>query len=307
MDDKMFENRNRTLLIINPRAGKMKTRSQLLNITDELSVGGREITVYTTKCRGDATRLARDLSPRYDTIICRGGDGTLNEVINGVMTIEKEKRPPVGYVPSGSTNDFARSLNISSNPKKCVNHLVRGREIPHDIGLFNDEKYFTYISCFGAFTDLTYNTSQFAKNIFGHAAYSSQILAAFRRLKHINTKVTFDDNEVIEDDLVYGAVSNALSFANILKMDKNIVDFDDGKFEVTLVKYPSNATDFLNTCKDMVTGKGHYNPKYVYFRQAKKIKFEFKEDVSWTLDGEYGGKGKIATVEALHQAVNFIR
>ena len=118
MDDSMFENRNKTLVIINPRAGKMKTKHQLFNITDELSASGREITVYTTKCRGHATTLAHDLSPDFDTVICRGGDGTLNEVINGVMTVDKDKRPPVGYVPSGSTNDFAKSLDISSNPKR---------------------------------------------------------------------------------------------------------------------------------------------------------------------------------------------
>lgn len=305
MDDSMFENRNKTLVIINPRAGKMKTKHQLFNITDELSASGREITVYTTKCRGHATTLAHDLSPDFDTVICRGGDGTLNEVINGIMTVDKDKRPPVGYVPSGSTNDFAKSLDISSNPKKCVEHLLRGRVIPHDIGLFNEKRYFTYISCFGAFTDLTYNTSQVAKNLFGHAAYSSQILGAFKRLPHIQTKVTLDDGEVIEGDIVYGAVSNTLSLGSILKMDRNIVDFDDGKFEVILVKFPKNLNEFSKIVKSMISR--NYDPNYVYFRQAKSVKFEFDQEVPWTLDGEYGGKGYTAKVENLQKAVDFIR
>lgn len=305
MDDRMFENRNKTLVIINPRAGKIKTRSQLLNITDELSVGGNEVTFYTTKGRGDATNLAEKLAPEFDTVICRGGDGTLNEVVNGLMRVDKEHRPPLGYVPSGSTNDFARSLNISSNPKKCVEHLLRGRQIPHDIGCFNEERYFTYVACFGAFTDLTYNTSQVAKNIFGHAAYTSQIPAAFRRLQRIKSKIILDENEVIEDDIVYGGISSTLSLSNILKMDRNVVSFDDGKFEVTLVKYPNNFVDFNKTCKCMITRD--YDPKFIYFRQASKIEFEFETEVAWTLDGEYGGKGTTARIDVFPKAIDVIR
>lgn len=305
MDDRMFENRNKTLVIINPKAGKIKTRSQLLNITDELSVGGNEVTFYTTKGRGDATNLAKNLAPEFDTVICRGGDGTLNEVVNGLMQVDKSHRPPLGYVPSGSTNDFARSLDISSNPKRCVEHLLRGRQIPHDIGFFNGERYFTYAACFGAFTDLSYNTPQKAKNMFGHLAYTSQIPDALRRLQRIRAKVIIDDEEVIEDDFAYGGVSSTLSLSNVLKMDRNVVSFDDGKFEVTLVKYPNNLTVFNKTCKCMVTR--NYDPKYIYFRQASKVEFEFDQEVSWTLDGEYGGKGKTARVDVIHNAIDVIR
>lgn len=305
MDDRMFENRNKMLVIINPRAGKTKTRSQLLNITDELSVGGNEVTFYTTKCRGDGTNLAENLGRDFDTVICRGGDGTLNEVVNGLMKIEKENRPPLGYVPSGSTNDFARSLNISSNPKKCVQHLLRGRQIPHDIGYFNGERYFTYVACFGAFTDLSYNTSQNAKNLFGHLAYTSQIPDALRRLQNIKAKVILDDDEVIEDEFAYGGVSSTLSLSNVLKIDRNLVSFDDGKFEVILVKYPKNLSVFNKTCKCMVTR--NYDPKYVYFRQASKVEFEFDQEISWTLDGEYGGKGTQAHIDVIHNAIDVIR
>ncbi|MBQ7580905.1 MAG: YegS/Rv2252/BmrU family lipid kinase [Clostridia bacterium] len=305
MDDKMFENRNKTLVIINPKAGKMKTKGQLLNITDELSVGGNEVTFYTTKGRGDGTSLAENLGREFDTVICRGGDGTLNEVVNGLMKIEKEKRPPLGYVPSGSTNDFARSLNISSNPKKCVNHLLRGRQIPHDIGFFNGERYFTYAACFGAFTDLSYNTSQKFKNLFGHLAYTSQILDALRRLQRIKAKVTIDGDEVIEDEFAYGGVSSTLSLSNIIKMDRNVVSFDDGKFEVILVKFPKDINVFNKTSKCMLTR--NYDPKYIYFRQAKKVEFEFVQDIAWTLDGEYGGTGTTAQIDVIEKAIDIIR
>ena len=263
------------------------------------------MTCYTTKCRNDATNIAENLAREFDTVICRGGDGTLNEVVNGLMKVEKEHRPPLGYVPSGSTNDFARSLNISSNPKKCVDHLLRGRQIPHDIGYFNNERYFTYAACFGAFTDLSYNTSQVAKNLVGHIAYTSQIFDGLRRLQHIPVKVTLDDNEVIEDDIVYGGISSTLSLSNVLKMDRNLVEFDDGKFEVTLVKFPKNLTDFNKTCKCMV--RRNYDPKYIYFRQSSKIELEFQNETPWTLDGEFGGKVKNTVVEVIPKAIKIIR
>ena len=297
--------RNKTLVIINPRAGKLKTKRQLFSITDDLSVGGHEVTVYTTTCRGDATKLAYNLGKSYDSIVCRGGDGTLNEVVNGVMKLDEDKRPPIGYVPSGSANDFARSLNISSNPKKCVKHLLKGNPIPHDIGLFNKEKHFTYISCFGAFTDLTYNTSQFAKNIMGHAAYSAQIFNVLSKLPHNKVKVTFDDGEVVEEDIVYGAVSNTVSFAGVLKYKPDVVDFKDGKFEVLLVKYPKNLTEFNKIAKCIVHSE--YDPQYICFKQVSSIKFEFENEVAWTLDGEYGGKNTVFEIENLNKAVKFIR
>lgn len=298
-------NRRKTLLIVNPKAGKLKTKRQLFDVTDALSSGGHETTVYTTTCRGDATRFARELSEPYDAVICRGGDGTLNEVITGIMALEPEKRPPIGFIPSGSTNDFAKSLNISSNSKKSVKQAMMGEAIYHDIGRLNKEKYFNYICCFGAFTELAYKTSQAAKNLIGNAAYFSQFFKALSRLEHNHIKVTIDDDEVIEDDIVYGAVCNTRSIAGVLSFDPEVAKLNDGYFEVLLVKFPKNVNVFNKTSKCLLTKD--YNEDYVYFRQASKVMFEFEREVPWTTDGEFGGKGSEALVENIHNAVKIIR
>lgn len=298
-------NKKKILVIINPKAGKLKTKRQLFDIAEVLSSAGNETTVYTTTCRGDATRMARDLSEPYDIVVCRGGDGTLNEVVSGMMAVEEGKRKPIGYIPSGTTNDLARSLGISHDSKKSALQVLNGSLYPHDVGSFNENKFFTYVACFGAFITTTYKTSQVSKNFLGHAAYMAKAVDTLKEIHHIKVKITIDDDEVIEDDIIYGSVSNTLSLAKIITIDKNLVNFNDGLFEVVLAKFPKNANELTKTIRCLL--EKDYNEKYIYFRQASKIKIEFDKGVAWSLDGEYGGDPKEVVIENKHQAINIIR
>ena len=202
------------LFVYNPKAGKAMIRNKLADILDIFTAGGYEITIIPTQKHGDATEIVKNRSDVYDVVVCSGGDGTLDEVVNGMLL--SDHRTPLGYIPAGSTNDYGESLGLSKNMVQAAETAVSGRDYSCDMGLFNDD-VFVYIAAFGLFTDVSYETDQEMKNVLGHLAY---VLEGMKRLSNIRSfpmKVTHD-GEVIEDEFIFGMVTNSRSvggFKNI--------------------------------------------------------------------------------------------
>lgn len=271
------------LFIYNPHAGKANIRSNLLDIIDTFTKAGFEVTAHPTQKQGDAIAATLHKAHRFDLLACCGGDGTLDEVVTGMM--QRSYRIPIGYVPAGTTNDFARSLKIPGNMRKAAQTIVNGKRFACDIGSFNDDT-FVYIAAFGLFTDVSYETDQHYKNVLGHLAY---ILEGARRLNKYpsyHLKVTSNDT-VIEDDFMFGMVTNSTSVGGFKNITGHHVHLDDGVFEVTLIKKPKNVVE-LNQIMAALVGK-NIDAECMYCFKTAHIDFACEEDIPWTLDGEYGG------------------
>lgn len=290
--------------IYNPRSGKGTIASKISGIIDTLTAAGYEITVHPTQSKGDATvtaeRICGCVSPEYDYILCSGGDGTLNEVISGVMN--SEHKLPVAYIPSGTTNDFAHSLNIPDNPDKALETILSGQIVPVDIGSFND-KYFTYIAAFGALTEVSYETPQQYKNILGHAAY---LLEGMRHLKNIqsyNLTVTYNGTSVT-DDFILGMISNTAYVGGLLSM--NDFSLNDGMYEVTLIRTPGNPIELQKIFSSLLNIGIDIDTEHVLYFKTSDIKIECNEEVAWTIDGESGGKHSLVHIKNNRKAISFL-
>ena len=245
---------------------------------------GFDTTIYTTQEKGDATRKVVECGKSFDRIMCSGGDGTLDEVVTGMRQIHLHV--PLGYIPAGSTNDFAKSLGIPSDMVKATEIAVGEKIFSCDVGQLNDDT-FVYIAGFGLFTEISYETSQEMKNIFGHAAY---LLSAAQSLASIpNHMMQIEVNgEVIEDRFIYGMITNSISVGGFKGLTGKNIELDDGEFEVTLIKHPSNPLE-LNEIITYLTGLIS-DTNMVYCYKAKSIHIRSRERVPWTLDGEFGGE-----------------
>lgn len=288
--------------IFNLQSGKAKIASKLGMIIDIFTKADYEVTARPTQGKLDAAEVAEYACNNvFDMILCSGGDGTLNEVIQGVMKCEK--RLPIGYLPAGSTNDFAKGMEITTNIDQAVKDIVNGVPSYCDIGCFNGRKYFTYIAAFGAFTEVTYETPQLVKNLLGHVAYILNGLSHLNKIKSYHVKITAD-NETLEDDYIFGMVTNSSSVAGLLSLNDFL--YDDGQYEVTLIKTPGNVLDLQRIVHSLLNLDIDIDTKYIKSFRTSKIKFESEEEISWTVDGEYGGSSKIADVENINKAVQFI-
>ena len=272
------------LFIVNPRAGKRKSREPLFDAVSIYSEAGYLVSVRVTSHPGEATELAEDLGEEFDLVVCHGGDGTLNETVNGVMRIPKEKRPAVSYLPGGSTNDFAASLNISSNPAEAALSAMRLEPRKLDVGRFG-ERNFVYVASFGAFTKTTYTVPQDIKNVFGHFAYMLDGVKNLDTLCPYRMKITAD-GEVFDGEYLFGAISNSTSIAGLMKLSDEEVLFNDGLFELLLVPVPRTPAAMQALILALVN-KDYYNSEGLIFRHVKHVTAETAEDIPWTLDGEY--------------------
>jgi len=288
------------LLILNPISG---IRKAARNLTDIISVFNRadyDTHIYVTACHGDAAKAVHQLGSEADIIVCCGGDGTLNETVTGV--IEAGLDVPIGYIPSGSTNDFASSLHLSGDVVEAAGQIVSGSETAYDVGKFGD-RYFTYIASFGAFTKASYSTPQNIKNTLGHMAYvleGMQELTALRP-EHIRMEL---DGETVEDDFLFGAVCNSTSVGGILKLKPDLVDMADGKFEILLIRAPRDLQE-LHECV-MALHNQTYNCAMITFRSASAVRVLGNPEMAWSLDGEKAdGCGEI-TIENLHRRIILI-
>ncbi len=291
---------HKTFVVVNPKSGRAKIKNNLLEILQELSISDNALTVYPTKHSGDATRVVAELDGSYDTIVCCGGDGTLNEVVTGMMN--NKNQYVLGYIPAGTLNEWSTGLKFSKDAKKAAADIVKRNIIPLDIGKF-DNRYFTYTASFGAFTEASYAASQDIKNVLGQAAYLFEGIKSVTNIKPIHLKFICDGRE-IEDDFVFGSVSNSMSVGGVVKFDTNKVRLNDGLFEVMLIHSPSNIAD-LNNIVDGILKKD-LNRKCIEFLHAKKIEIIGAEKINFTLDGEKAVGNKRIVVENLHGAVSFI-
>lgn len=270
----------KALFIVNPRAGKMKFRNDLFESISMLGAAGYTTSVHATQERGDAMRLAAELGGGVDLVVCCGGDGTLNEVINGMMALETP--PLLGYLPAGTTNDFATGLHLPHGIIPATEIALSGQASKIDIGLFN-QRYFSYIASFGAFTEASYSASQSAKNLLGHVAY---LLEGAKDIANIrSTHIRIETPRMsLEDDFIFGAVSNATSIAGLLKLSADQVRFNDGVFEVILIRAPQNLLEVQRVVSSMLKKK--FNDELITFFHTDEITFQTVNEMQWSLDGE---------------------
>lgn len=290
MDKKM-------LFVYNPRAGKAKIRSNLLDIIDIFVKAGFEVTAYPTQAAGDAVKAVRERREGYDVVVCSGGDGTLDEVVGGMM--QCEERLPIGYVPAGSTNDFANSLKIPKSMIQAADVVVNGVDFACDIGLFN-ESSFIYVAAFGIFTDVSYETKQDAKNVLGHAAYLIEGVRRLPTVRSYELEIAYED-KVIEGDFLYGMITNSYSVGGFKGITGQDIALDDGEFEVTLIRKPTNTLELNNIIVAMVDKR--VKSEHIYSFHTSKLTVRAKEPVKWTLDGEYGGEHLSVEIRNCHRAL----
>lgn len=286
------------LFIYNPRAGKSRIKNYLADILDVFAESGYEITAFPTRAGGDARKAAENISDEYDLLVVSGGDGTLDEAVSGIMI--GRKNIPIGYIPAGSTNDFGRSLKLPRSMVKAAQIAVSGRDMACDIGLFN-KSYFVYVAAFGLFTDVTYETPQKEKNKLGYLAY---LLESIKRLSDIKTykmRISHEGGSY-EGEFLAGLISNSNSVGGIKKLTGPHVSLEDGLFEVMLIRVPPTIVE-LNEALAAVVDR-RLKSDYVITFPAQKIEVVCDCDVSWTLDGEYGGTVREANIAVLPKALN---
>ena len=288
------------LFVVNGHSGKGQIKNKLLDIIDIMIKEGYHVQVHTTQEREDATKVVREQAKYYDLVVCSGGDGTLDEAVTGMM--QSEVRTPLGYIPAGSTNDFANSLEIPKDMIQAAKTAVLGVPFSCDVGEFNGD-YFIYVAAFGIFTDVSYATSQELKNALGHVAY---ILEGAKRLYTIKTyhmRLEYDGNE-IEGDFLLGMITNSTSVGGFKNMTGKDVKLDDGMFEVTLIHKPKNIIE-LNTIIASLTNLKDETDLIDSFR-AESVKFYSEEEIPWTLDGEFGGDHKEVQIKDHCKAVDIM-
>ena len=278
--------KKRLLLIVNPAAGRSAYKLSFADAMLALSNGGMETTLAFTAGRGDATEIAAERAAEFDQVACIGGDGTLSEVLAGLMRLESP--PPVGYFPMGTANDVATTLGLPKNDTlAAARRMLRGTPHPFDVGGFGDDQYFAYIAAFGAFTEVSYATPQSQKKALGHLAYVLQGAATLQKIEPIHTRVAYDDGE-IEGEFLYGSMSNSTSVAGIVKLKEDMVSLGDGKSELVLVRDPGNMIA-LGELVDSVLSQRFDSDKLVILHTTK-ARFTFDKPVAWTRDGEAGGE-----------------
>ena len=282
--------RDKLLLIYNPKAGRGTFGAQLNEALIILRDGGYRVEVYPTRESGDAMVRAMEVEDDIDVVCCAGGDGTLNEVINGLMRTD---RPiPLGYLPVGSTNDFAASIGLDTDIVRSAKVIVERRTQPVDIGAFNED-YFSYVAAFGAFTNVAYDTDQNLKNIFGHAAYILNGITSLSSVKAYPVRLRFGDTET-EGRFLYGMVTNSVSVGGIKNITGKYVELADGKFEVTMIREPKTIFDLQEIAAALLGG--NENSEFLLTGKADEITVESDEPLAWTLDGEFGGDHRTAKI-----------
>ena len=288
------------LFIYNPNAGTGVLKPKLADVIDIFVKAGYEVTVYPTQKCHDGTEKMLDCPDGYDLIVCSGGDGTLDEVVSGIRL--RKYKAPLGYIPAGTTNDFATSLGIPKEVTAAADAAVNGVPFSCDVGQFNED-IFVYIAAFGLFTDVSYQTNQTAKNVLGHLAY---VLEGAKRLFSIPSyriKVTHD-GETIEDEFIYGMVTNSRSVGGFRNMVGKNVAFDDGVFEVTLIKMPKNPIELQEIITALMMEQT--DSKHMYSFKSGHLTFESLEEIPWTLDGEFGGDHDVVEIRNLQKRLEIM-
>ena len=276
----------RMLLFVNPAAGREEMGHQLMDVISRFTAAGYDVTCHPTQKPGDIPEVLRRMGRDFDMIVACGGDGTLNETVTGLM--EMEQKPLLGYIPAGTVNDFATSLHIPKTIPEAAETIIAGEPFPVDMGGFND-RYFTYVAAFGAFTKVSYATPHASKQALGRAAYILEGVRSLSDIQPIHVRVTAEER-TIEDDVLLGMVTNATSVGGFKALDEGIVQMDDGRSELVLVRAPRDIAEFNAILGSLIVRD--YPPEYFHILQSRAVTLDFDAPVPWTLDGEFGGELK---------------
>ena len=290
------------LFIMNPLAGMKKANRYLADIIALFNRAGYDVLTYMTAAPGDCVTAVEQKAAGMDLIVCVGGDGTFNETVSGLLRTGLDI--PVGYIPAGSTNDFAASLKLPTNVLEAAQLIAEGEPVAYDVGRF-DNRYFTYVASFGAFTRVSYATPQSVKNALGHTAYLLGGLQEISQIRPFHVRFDLDDGQVIEDDFIFGAISNSTSVGGILTLDPKQVDMQVGKFELFLVRAPKDVLELSECAKALTEQK--YNCKVITFCSASRITVTAPPDMNWTLDGEMEPGHDTVSVENLHHSIRLMQ
>lgn len=282
--------------VMNPCAGTRKANKVLPEILSVFNRAGFDVITYITESRGDAAAIVERRAKEMDLVVCCGGDGTFNETVTGLM--RSGAQIPVGYIPAGSTNDFANSLRLQTNPVEAAKEIVEGAPVAYDVGQFGS-RYFSYVASFGAFTRASYATPQNIKNALGHTAYILEGIQELSQIRDVHARLELADGSVIEDDFLFGAICNSTSVGGLLTLDPRQVDMRDGKFEILLVRAPRDLAE-LHECV-LAVQKQVYNCKMITFRSSTAVRIITEPEMPWTLDGEKEiGHGDVTAVNLHH-------
>ena len=289
------------LFIMNPYSGMRKAVRYLSDIIAMFNRAGYDVITHMTGGHGDATEVAARLAPEMNLVVCCGGDGTLNETISGLLRSGADV--PLGYIPAGSTNDFATSLKLSTNILQAAQDILEGEPVAYDVGKFGD-RYFAYVASFGAFTRSSYMTPQNIKNTLGHTAYVLEGINELSQIhkEHVRLEI---DGQVVEDDFLFGAISNSTSVGGILTLDPKVVDMADGKLEILLVRMPMDLMEIPECIKAVQSQQ--YNCSMITFRSARSIRVYADPNMAWTLDGEKEPGHDCVDIQNLHRAIRLIQ
>lgn len=291
------------LFIVNPKAGKSAIKTDILDIIVTFSAAGYEVTTYPTAGPEDAEKKVIEDGAKYDLIVCAGGDGTLENTVCGYMQMG-DKKVPIGYIPVGTTNDFARSVGLSRKPAEAAIQIVNGEKTTLDVGSL-DDKFFVYIAAFGLFTDVSYSTNQNLKKYMGHAAYVVEAIKNITDFKRYNIKAQLD-GALVTGEYIYVMITNSFSVAGFKIRGAKHVILDDGKFDCLLVKMPHTVDELRQVLTAFLSNDiDDTNPMF-YSCKASKIIIECEEEIPWTIDGEFGGNKKVAVIENVKQAFDII-
>ena len=289
------------LFVMNPKAGTKKAQKYLADILGEFCGAGHTVITHVTAGPGDAIQAVIRYSKEVDLVVCCGGDGTFNETVNGIM--QCGIHVPIGYIPAGSTNDFAASLKLPTQPIKAARAILEGKPVRYDIGQFGS-RYFSYVASFGAFTKASYATPQSVKNTLGHTAYILEGIQELSQIRPIHVKLELDE-EVIDDDFLFGAISNSTRVGGILTLDPQQVDMQDGKFEILLVRAPRKMGEISECIQALSTQR--YNCQMITFRSSSHVRVTADENMVWTLDGERAEGASILDIYNLKQAIRLMK
>ena len=279
------------LFIYNAKSGKAKISGKLAEVIDIFIKAGYRVEIYQTQGPKDAIERVKEIGNEFELIVCSGGDGTLNEVVSGVMCLEN--RPTIGYIPSGSTNDFGKSVGLDSDMLKSADIAVNGSVMTLDVGEFNENRNFIYIAAFGLFTEVSYLTSQGLKNVFGHQAYLIEAIKSIANLRSYRLKIEYEDS-VIEDDFIYGMITNSKSVGGFKGITGKNVMMDDGLYECMFVKSLRTPIEFTSAMNALLLGT---KSERVCSFKTSNLKIFCEDLIPWVLDGEYGGMHRKVTID----------
>ncbi len=289
------------LLIINPIAGKRKSVDFLPKIVKKLEKADYSVSVKYTEIDKNAYYVTKQYGEGNDLIICCGGDGTLKETICGVMELKLDVK--IGYIPFGTTNDFAHSMHIPTDVEDAIDTVLKGKTKSIDIGDFCGAEQFIYVSCFGNLCDVSYKAKQSLKNKIGRAAYYWESVKEAFSIKGFKAKVECDDGEIIEGSFFYGGVSNSYSVAGFPVLKKAGVEFDDGYHELAMIRMPKSPAQLVSILNAMFVTREVVENEHIIVKRGKNFKFYFDDKVNWVLDGENGGFHDFVEINTCEKAV----